>query len=190
MDFEQLNQAISSYKELESPSFLQGMLIGLMCADNTTTESIWIKKLLAESNVKSITESFLTHLHQLYLDTNSMLNGADFDLELCLPNDSEDLNFRAALLGQFCEGFLYGMGTTGKTQKKLQGNVLELIKDFGSIAAIDVTQLNNQGDDENEESIMQLIEYVKIGVMTINEELNPAQANRIDTAEPPTKTLQ
>ncbi|MBD3755672.1 MAG: YecA family protein, partial [Gammaproteobacteria bacterium] len=34
MDFEQLQAALKPYPELESPAFIQGMLIGLICGDN------------------------------------------------------------------------------------------------------------------------------------------------------------
>lgn len=188
MDFDQLNEALTSYQELESPSFLQGILLGLMCAEDEIKEAVWIKKILTEADTKSVKENFLVVLHEMYLDAGKMLNSSGFELELYLPDDDEDVANRAAMLGHICEGFLYGMGLVGKGQDKLHGDVLELVKDFGNIAAIDVDELSDD-PEENEESLMQLVEFVKVGIMTINEEINPVEASRIMTEEPETDTF-
>ncbi|HBQ44264.1 MAG TPA: YecA family protein [Thiomicrospira sp.] len=188
MKFDRVSDVLSAYQELESPSFLQGMLMGLMCGDNSIKESVWIKKILEEADVKSIKESFLVVLHDLFLETDKTLNGSGFEIELCLPDDNEDLNFRTAMLGQFCEGFLYGMGLVGHSEQTLKGDVAELFIDFGNISAIDITDLEH-ADEDDESSFMQLVEYVKIGVMTINEELNPVEGSPIELATPPTSTL-
>lgn len=188
MDFDQVNEVLNPYQELESASFLQGMLLGLMSGDNEIKETVWVTKILAEADIKSVKESFLVVLHQLYVDADKMLNGSGFDLELCLPDENMDLNFRAIMLGQLCEGFLYGMGLVGKIEEKLKGDTLELVKDFGNIAAIDVAELDGDAE-QNEENLMQIIEFVKIGIMTINEELNPAQVSRIMTEDSVTDTL-
>lgn len=189
MDFDQINDALEPYQELESPSFLQGMLLGLMSGDSEIKEGAWIKRILTEADIKSVKESFLTILHEMYLDADKMLNGSGFELELMLPDEDVPVANRAYLLGQLCEGFLYGMGIVNKDKDNLRGDVLELVKDFGSIAAIDVENLEGEDDEQEEEDLMQLIEFVKVGVMTINEELNPAEASRIVTEEPPTDTF-
>jgi len=189
MDFDQINDALEPYSELESPSFLQGMLLGLMSGDTEVKEGAWIKRVLAEADIKSVKESFLMILHEMYLETDKMLNGSGFELELMLPDDDESVANRAYLLGQLCEGFLYGMGLINKDKESLRGDVLELVKDFGNISAIDVEDLEGGDDEENEESLMQLIEFVKVGVMTINEELNPVEASKIVTEAPPTDTF-
>lgn len=182
MDFDQINEALAPYQELESPSFLQGMLLGLMSGDNEIKENVWVKKVLTEADIKSVKENFLVVLHEIYLDTDKMLNGSGFELELCLPTEDEPVSTRAYMLGHICEGYLYGMGLLEKNKDKLRGDVLELVKDFGNIAAIDVDELDDE--EENEENLMQLMEFVKVGIMTINEDLNPAEASRIVTEEP------
>lgn len=188
MEFDQINDALQAYPELESPSFLQGMLVGLMCGDTNLKESAWIKKILEEANVKSVKESFLISLHELYLETDKTLNGSGFELVLCLPDENESLPARAAMLGQWCEGFLYGMGLGGQSEQKLKGEVAELFRDFGDIARIEVDGLEDVSD-QDESDFMQLVEFVKIGVLTINEELNPVEGSPIMMQDAPTDTL-
>lgn len=188
MNFDQINEAMVSYPELESPSFLQGMLMGLMCGDADLKESAWVKRILEEADIKSVKESFLLALHDLYLEAEKGLNGSGFELELCLPEENESLKFRAAMLGQWCEGFLYGMGLVGQSEDKLKGDVAELFRDFGDIARIEILDLE-EATDEDESDFMQLMEFVKIGVLTINETLNPVEGSPIMTQQPPTDTL-
>lgn len=93
MDFQQISEVLEPYSELESPSFIQGMLIGLLVVDNDIQEAVWIKKLIEEAQIKTVKESFLKNIHDLFLLTNKGLNGSGFELELCLPEDSENLVF-------------------------------------------------------------------------------------------------
>lgn len=194
MNFEKVNEAVAPFPELESPAFIQGMLIGLLCGDNDIQESVWIKKLLEEAQVKSVKESFLVVLDEMFQDTNKGLNGSGFELELCIPDDNEALVFRAAMLGQLCEGVLYGLGLVGalnEAENEIPENVRELVDDLGQIARIDVASLNEMksvGDNE-ESDFMELIEFVRIAILTINEELNPTQAAPIMDAMPENDTL-
>lgn len=184
MDFDQIKEIVAPHSELESPAFIQGMLIGLLCGDNDIQEAVWIKKLIEEANIKSIKESFLKGLHELYQDTNNGLNGSGFELELCLPDDNEAVVYRALMIGQLCEGVLYGLGLIGCLQdaeNEIPPEVRELVNDFSDIASIDVEDLGQSIDEgETEESdLMHLVEFVKVGILTINESLNPAEANPI-----------
>ena len=181
MDFEQVNEALAPYPELESASFIQGMLIGLICGDNDIEEAVWVKKLIEEAEIKSVKESFLKVLDEVFQETNKGLNGSGFELPFCLPDDGESLVFRAAMLGQLCEGVIYGLGLVGalnEAENKLPTNVRELVKDLGQIARIDIDSLNSLEDisDAEESDFMELVEFVKVGVLTINEELNPSTA--------------
>ncbi len=184
MDFDQVKEVVTPHSELESPAFIQGMLIGLLCGDNDIQEAVWIKKLIEEANIKSVKESFLKGLHDLYQETNKGMNGSGFELELCLPDDSEVLVYRAMMVGQLCEGILYGLGLIGclnDAENEIAAEVRELVGDFSDIASIDVEDLGKSVEDgETEESdLMELIEFVKIGILTINESLNPADAQPI-----------
>ncbi|NPA71656.1 MAG: YecA family protein [Gammaproteobacteria bacterium] len=181
MDFDQIKEVVAPHSELESPSFIQGMLIGLLCGDNDIQEAVWIKKLIEEANIKSVKESFLQGLDELFNETNKGLNGSGFELELCLPDDSDALGYRAMMIGQLCEGVLYGLGLIGCLQdaeNEIAPEVRELINDFTEIASIDVDGIGQEEAEKEalESSLMELTEFVKIGIMTINESLNPADA--------------
>lgn len=188
MDFDQVNEVIAPFPELESPAFIQGMLLGLLCADSELNEAVWLKKLIEEAQIKSVKESFLKALHDLFETTNKGLNGSGFELELCLPDDNEPLVFRAAMLGQLCEGVLYGLGLVGRLNddKNLSSEVRELISDFGDVARIDIDGLasldaeNSAEMEESEADFVQLTEFIRVGILMMNEELNPVDAAPIE----------
>jgi hypothetical protein len=189
MDFDQVKEVVTPHSELESPAFIQGMLIGLLCGDNDIQEAVWIKKLIEEANIKKVKESFLKVLHDLYQETNKGMNGSGFELELCLPDDNEALVYRALMIGQLCEGILYGLGLIGclnDAENEIAPDVRELVSDFSDIASIDIDDLGKSvADGDTEESdLMQLVEFVKIGILTINESLNPADAQQIPMHSP------
>lgn len=181
MDFDAVKEVLTPFPELESPAFVQGILVGLLCADTDVQEAAWIKKLIADAEIKSVKESFLKVLHQLYLDTEAGLNGSGFEFEMCLPDDAEALAYRALMLGQWAEGFLYGFGLIGKKQDKLEKEVSEFINDVGDIARIDVEGLSDNNEDESD--LMEITEFVRMGVLLMNETLNPTEAAPIMDAQ-------
>ena len=188
MDFDQLNEVLTPFPELESPSFVHGMLAGLMCAGDNIEETTWIKKLIEEAQIKSVKESFLKTLHALYLETDAGLNGSGFEFELCVPDDSEKLSFRAAMLGQWSEGFLYGVGLVGKQPADMEREVSEFLIDMGDIAGIEIEGLSDS-EEADEADFMEITEFVRMGVLMANESLNPSQAAPLMDAECPTNSI-
>jgi len=179
MNFEEINKTLSDYSELESPSFLQGMLAGLICGTGEVSESAWIKALLQEAGMRKIKESLLKSLHQLYLATDQGLNGSGFDFELCLPDDDQDVNFRAALLAQWAEGFLYGMGLSKRELLKVENEVTEFLQDLAEIARLDVSDLSSEDEGASEADLMEVLEFVRMGTLLVNEVLNPHKGQPI-----------
>lgn len=188
LDFDTINSALEPYAEMDSASFLQGMLYGLRCAKNDLTTTGWVKQVLDEIQIKSVKESFLKLLQQLYISSESAMKGPGFELDLCLPSENESLSLRAAMLSQWCEGFLYGFGLMGRSQEVLTAEARELLRDFSQIASLEV-EGQDDADEEDEANYMELVEFVRIGVLSLNEELNPVKGSPIMTQQPPTDTL-
>ena len=188
VNFETLDSMLKAHPELESPAFIQGLLAGMVCGNGDTSETDWIKQLLEEADTKSVKESFLVALHALHGATQEGLQGADFDFNLCLPDDQVGLDWRARMLSHFCEGFLYGMGLTSQASNPLKGDPAELLEDFSQIAQMDTSGLA-EASDEDEADFTELVEFVKVGVLTIHETLNPAERKPIPMDQPPTDTL-
>lgn len=176
LQFSELNQSFSDYPQLESVSFVQGMLVGQICGVRGLTEAQWIKALVQEGEIGAIKETFLLSLHQLYQQTLAGLDSAECDFEIMLPDDDTPLAIRAQHLAGWCEGFLYGMGLGGKAT--FSAEVQELLRDFSEISMLEIAE-EEQADVEDD--LIELVEFVRMGALMMHEECNPIAAKPIDT---------
>lgn len=184
LSFNEYAEAFKPYSQLESASFVQGMLVGQLCSTPSITEAQWIKRLVDEAGMGAIKESFLVALHQLYMDTLAGLNSAECDFEMLMPADDDPLAQRARHLAEWCEGFLYGMGLGSLGE--LSREVSELLNDFGEISLLEVP---DEPDDKADDNLTELVEFVRMGAIMVYDELNPIPQQPIpipDTDKKPT----
>jgi uncharacterized protein YgfB (UPF0149 family) len=91
-------------------------------------------------------------------------------------------------LSQWCQGFLYGFGTgqaNGMTPKEedLPTNVNEILNDLTHIGRASVEIEGDADNESEEEAYAEVVEYVRVGVQLIHDELIPAQAARSGAAD-------
>ena len=109
--------------------------------------------------------------------TARTLADSDGDIRLVLPPDEAPLKVRAAALGEWCEGFLFGLASDGRLDlKKAAPEVREVIEDLTQFTRASF----DDGDDEQieEEAYAELVEYVRVGVQLIFMELSPGAQQR------------
>lgn len=108
--------------------------------------------------------------------TARSLADSDGDIRLVLPPDEASLKDRAAALGEWCEGFLYGLASDGRLDlKKAAPEVREVIEDLTQFTRASFDETGDEGIEE--EAYAELVEYVRVGVQLIFMELSPgAQA--------------
>ena len=105
------------------------------------------------------------------------LADTDGDIRLVLPDDEAPLAARARALGEWCEGFLFGLASNGKLDlKKAAPEVREVIEDLAQFTRASFSV----ADDEQieEEAYAELVEYVRVGVQLIFMELSPGAQSR------------
>lgn len=89
-----------------------------------------------------------------------------------LPDDAVGLAERAAALGAWCEGFLYGLaGRIKLNLRDCSEEVREIVKDFTEFTR---SSLDAGDDDEGEENAYaELVEYIRVGAQLVFMELHP-----------------
>lgn len=172
--FEEMAEAIKPYSQLESASFVQGMLVGQLSAASDLTEARWIKQLVDEGGISKIKESFLILLHQLYTETLAGLNSETCDLVLLLPADEAPLATRVDRLAEWCEGFLYGLGLgqLGEVSRE----VTEVLSDFADIAML---ALPDEEDEQMNANFFEVAEFVRMAAIMVYDEQNPVERSKI-----------
>lgn len=153
-----------------------GFLCGLICAAGFADQKVWIAEVFEAYDPKDPLQSeALRLLQSLYEDTLSRLNSPDLDFELLLPDDGDPLHERTESLGNWCSGFLSGLGMGGlPPQEQLPDEISEFMQDVAQISKVDF-ELENP-DEEDQLAFEEVVDYIRVGVMFVHEELQPSKA--------------
>ncbi len=186
MDFYEVGDQLAAAGALGSPAEFQGMLCGRLCGGAG----------LSDPDLMSVTAEFLgledDGLQQLAELVRSIHDGlrvqlsdGQLGLRLLLPEDDEDMARRLGALGDWCQGFLVGLGQGGLTDPaRLTAEVNEALQDLAAIARVDDEAEMAVEDEDDEADYTQLVEYVRMVAMSLYEELSDP-----DAAQPRAPTL-
>lgn len=168
--YEPINQSLERVGALMNAAEAHGILCGMLCGDQTIDNNVWIRHVLGEVvNGDILADEASRRLTLLKAYTFEKLDAPECSFTPLLPDDEQSIAIRTQALGGWCEGFLFGMGLSEiKDLKKFPSNLQEFIEDVVSISRI--APVTEEHNEEDEESYMQLIEYVRIGVMDIYQE--------------------
>jgi uncharacterized protein YgfB (UPF0149 family) len=90
--------------------------------------------------------------------------------QLCLPPDDQDIQVRAIGLRDWCRGFLYGLGISGRIERtELSADANEALTDIGELARLDAPQ-HDKGE-EDEAALAELQEYLRVAVSIIRADM-------------------
>lgn len=164
-DYTELSEALNDTALKMHASQVHGIITGLLCG-NPNNKAAW------EEMITGNQESDATHnsLQLLYEGTATHLSDFLMDFQLVLPEDDDDLPVRAEGLTLWCQGFLTGLKSAGiQVVEREPGEVTEAIDDLVEIAKMNYEDV--VASEEDEEAYVELIEYVRMAVIMINQEL-------------------
>lgn len=148
-----------------------GCLCGALCTTAHYSMERWLEEIIPEEDKRADDDSQQA-LRLLYADTLNAVRGEEMDLELLLPDDDSPLEARASALSLWCQGFLYGFGTGAPVKaEELPTNVDEVLRDLTHIGRASV-ELEGGGEEE-ETAYTEVVEYVRVGVQLVHDELDP-----------------
>ena len=134
----------------------------------------------------------LKTLDTFFYDSVEQLNDAELGFTLLVEEEPASVHDHLLQLAYWCNGFGlgFGMGVGGTNEGKSEGaaqnrslpeDTQELLTDFQAIADYEnvpqstSSETDDEGQDEDEESdIVEIEEFIRVGVLLINEEMNPA----------------
>jgi uncharacterized protein YgfB (UPF0149 family) len=176
-DFDELNAALDQLDTEVQASEVHGTLTGLLCVNVGAGSDIWQKNLwphLPEDDL--LINEALAVFNRAHDATRRQLNDPTCDFQLLLPDDESPLAERVNALGDWCQGFLIGLSLGGiKDFTALPENAKEIANDLVEIARAGTSyELGETEEDEN--AYAELLEYIRVGILLINEEVQPTQA--------------
>ncbi len=172
--FYQLETTLQSSGSSIYPAEAQGALCGLLCFSTQLDVNAWMTFILDQSQTDT-QSSYKTSLDADLAEVQEMtefgFNQESGGMNLLLPTDDAPLQERLEALSTWCEGFLYGIGVSGLSDtKKIPESADEFITDIREISRLDV-----ESDDEDAEHYyMELVEYIRVGVLVFREEVLPS----------------
>jgi len=161
-----------------SPAELHGVLCGRVSGGEHLSDADLIATVAEFLDVTpERVEDFGDMLPDLYQFTYGQICSSGFEFAPMLPDDDFSLNERLASLGEWCQGFLFGLGNSGlSVETKLTGDIADALGDLASISQVGALEDENEEEDD-EVSYAELVEYVRVAVLLIYAELNSTEDN-------------
>lgn len=177
-DYTHIQQLLTDERSLTDAAEAHGTLAGCLCGAAGYGFEDWLSEILPEGRpAPECAEA----LEALYSATSEALGQRDSGFDLLLPEDGQSIVARTAALAQWCQGFLYGLGAGAiPDARRLPGDAGEIVRDFVEITRAGIEA--GQEDESDETAYAELVEFVRVGVQVLFEELADA---RRPAAEPP-----
>ena len=141
-----------------------GFATGLLCVNDAIDVDYWLAELPHDDEISNETE--LQALSRLFDETRRLLQSESFEFDLFLPDEDAPLTDQVVAFKEWCQGFLYGLGTmTGiRIENK---EVREIIKDITEFTKLGIEVEGN----EDENAFMEIREYLRSAVLILRDEL-------------------
>jgi uncharacterized protein len=151
-----------------SPAQLHGCVSGLLSA-GAPAEPEYGLDALEQSLDLRLHGEFADRAMQLYTFTALALQDEAFNFQPLLPDDDEELAVRTSALAGWCEGFLAGFAyrvtAADSSAGALSKDAGEVLTDIAAIAQ--AVTVDDEGEDEAEDSFIELVEYLRVAVVNI-----------------------
>jgi uncharacterized protein len=165
--YAEIQRVLADERSMTDAAEAHGTLAGALCTASTYRFEDWLQEILPEGRAHPISSGAL---RSLFFVTAETLAGAEMAFEPLLPEDAQPIDERATALSQWCVGFLYGLGSGAVPDvSKLPGEAGEVIRDFDEITRVGVG--SGDSEEQNEAAYAELVEFVRVGVQLVFEEL-------------------
>jgi len=162
-------------RALTEPAEAHGSLAGALCATDHYRVEDWLAEILPEGATPG--EDVVSSLRALYEATRGALIGTQMQFDLLIPDDDEPIEARTEALTLWCNGFVYGLGSGGATDpERLPGDAGEIVRDLAQIMRAGVDE--REATEANESALAELVEFVRVGVQVVFEELRTLRQPR------------
>jgi len=165
--------ALESAQADVSIAEFHGTFCALLCSRAPVDCRAWVDEIVLPGRAgpgrnESLWSECLMEIGDL---ARAAFEGGDCDLELLLPDDDQPLADRSLALVDWCSGFLYGFGMQpAALLETLSADAREVIDDILEFTHMDVSSGADEGQ-VGEKSYVELVEYLRVGVLLIYEEM-------------------
>ncbi len=176
VDFDLANESFNRLNTDDSIASAHGILCGFSCVKKNVSLDDWLNEVLVSADLNNVNEK-QSHqvMTEIFNSTTEQLADPTLNFWPLLPGESCSLSDQANSLVQWCQGFLVGLGLSEVQDSDEE--VMEMIKDINEIAQLEVDLMD---DEDNAQDLNEIIEFVRIGVLFIQETLQPSKQDFIN----------
>jgi uncharacterized protein YgfB (UPF0149 family) len=145
-----------------SPSELHGGICGWLAGGGQAGPD-WLARVMADDALPAVAAG--SALDALRAASAAQLANRSFEFELVLPDSDADLVHRSGALFDWCRGFVGAFGLAAGDKALLSEDSSEALADLVRLAA---AQPQDEGDEEDEEALMEIEEFVRVAVLLLH----------------------
>jgi uncharacterized protein len=169
--YEQIQQVLAQAHSLADAAEAHGTLTGCLCSAVAYRFEDWMLEILPEGAAGPTATELL---RELFRTTAGALGEGQMQFAPLLPEDEQPIDARAAALAAWCQGFIYGLGTSSLTDATLlPGEIGEVVRDLTEITHVGADSAESV--ETNEEAYAELVEFVRVGAQLLFDELEPVR---------------
>ncbi len=168
---QELNNALKSLDFGERASELHGFLCGAVALDVSYPLDSCMNTLAPDLSHIKINAELDDMLTSLYGTVRQQMTDPVLQLDVLVPDDDMDLSTRVTALAAWCDGFLFGLANAGlQAHAELPHDTAEILVDLTRISQLHGA---DTGQEDEEVSYNELLEYVRMSALLVAEELQP-----------------
>lgn len=172
LDAEQLENFVNRLTMEATASEVHGMFCGFLCGDPEGDFDQWMEiNEVTPPSGDLLQQEAIEYLRQAFDYTAELLQENSLDFYPLLPDD-EDITVQISGISDWANGFVWGLTQAGITDyNEYVPEVGEFVKDMLKMSALESYELAN--DNSDEAALVEMIEFIRIGVLLLSEEMNP-----------------
>lgn len=182
-EFERWANVFTAHQAFSHPSELHGVLCGRLAAGSRIQEPEWLNMVcehmgLPEAAVEE-SDDLAPFMNKAYEQTLGLLQSTDMSFHPLLPDDDYAIEQRLEALVAWVRGFLEGMAlAAGESLGQAPEEIRELIEDMVAISQLSEDE---EADEESEQQLLEITEYVRLGALAVFTEFNAPEKPASDS---------
>ena len=179
INYDLAKDAIQKLNTDDTISSAHGLLCGFYCVKQDIQLDDWLNEVVVTIDLQNLLEKESHQvLAEIFNNTSEQLADPTLNFWPVIADDMCTLREQANTLVEWCQGFLVGLGLS--SVETTDEEVLEMIKDISEIAQLDADLLDSE---ENTQDLYEIVEFVRIGVLFIQETLQPSKQDFISPTQ-------
>jgi uncharacterized protein YgfB (UPF0149 family) len=169
--YAEIQRVLIEERSMSEAAEAHGTLAGSLCTAVSYRFEDWLLEILPEGRAQAAAAAAL---REVYARTAQSL--VDLAFDLLLPEEEQPIDARTAALAQWCQGFLYGLGSRViQDASRLPGDAGEVVRDLREITRVGID--DSDSVESNESAFTELVEFVRVGVQLVFAELEPVRGH-------------